>query len=73
MIDTVNVLEKLGEANLTLHSWKDNKEGNKKAEECFTKCLKENEHDFTNDDINACLDNGYHEMNDYQLFLVHSS
>jgi hypothetical protein len=73
MIDTVNVLEKMGEANLTLHSWTEGKDGNKEAEECFTNCLKENDPDITDVDIEACLDNGYYEANEYQLFLVHSS
>jgi hypothetical protein len=72
MMDTVNIIEKTGEAQVTVRSWHEDDYGNTKAEECFGEIMKEHDTNVTDEDVNICLDNGYYEQGDYQLFLVHS-
>jgi hypothetical protein len=72
--DTVNVIEKTGEAQVTIHSFHEDRlgAGNMRAEECFFDKAQEHDPKLTDEDVNICLDNGYYEQGDYQLFLVHS-
>jgi hypothetical protein len=75
-LHTVNIIEYAGGAVLGIHSFDDTPWGNKEAEELFKKCAKEN-FDLTKADLEACLDNGYCEgykaVNNYQVFITHSS
>lgn len=71
-ISTVNVIELMGESNITIRSWNDNPEGNAEAEKIFRACLKENA-SVSDEDVEACIEDGHYEEGTYQLFLVHSS
>jgi hypothetical protein len=68
----VNVVEYVDGTLSSIHSWKDDPEGNKEAEEFFTICAKAN--DFDDDDIEVGLEDGYIESvtTDHKLFLIHS-
>lgn len=69
-IQTVNVVELVDNSIISLISFPDNIEGNKLAEETFTKFCQDN--GIQNDDIRDCIENGVAEINNYQVFLVHS-
>lgn len=78
-LQTVNVIEYDMEEGtvLCVHSFTDNEEGNKEAEELFSKLAKEMILDADDEDIETSIENGYIEgdrtVNDYQVFITHSS
>lgn len=63
--------------NETIHSkydFYDDLAGNRKAEELFKEMLQAYMPEYTAEDLDDCLDNGYFEddNSDYQLFITHS-
>ena len=79
-VDTVNVIEYRGESVENVHSFSDavehpriKAEGNAEAEALFKACIKENGENVTDEEIEACLEDGYFEQGNYQVFLTHSS
>jgi hypothetical protein len=70
-VDTVNIIEYSDCSVLGVHSFSDDADGNKEAEQCFTTILKEQ--DVSDEDIEVALEEGYHEQGDYQLFITHST
>jgi len=72
-IETVNVVEYINDSISSIKSWSDDPKGNKQAEEHYTACLKENDEGISDEDIQACLDNGYGEIGNYQVSIVHST
>jgi len=72
MIKAVNVVQHDGRSVMSIHSWEDNQAGNKKAEEFFTGVIKEDEPNTSEEDINACLDNGFYEQGIFNMSLAHS-
>jgi hypothetical protein len=73
-LSTVNVIEYADDAVLSIRSFNDNEKGNKKAEKLFKSIMKERDDDaITEEDIEACIENGYYDEGNYGLFLAHSS
>jgi len=73
-INTVNVITYHDGCVQSITSYKDSPSGNKSAEKLFTTLIKENCPDTTKEDIEASLDNGYFEQeNFWQAFIVHST
>ena len=81
-VNTVNVIEYVNDAVLSIRSFVDDDvgegggEGNSEAEALFKKCIKENVIDgevASDKEIEVCLEDGYFEQGDYQVFLTHSS
>jgi len=70
-VNTVNVIE-FGDTVNRVSAFYDNPEGNKKAEELFVACIKENS-DYNDEQIQNCLDDGYFDIGTYSINLVHSS
>jgi formate dehydrogenase maturation protein FdhE len=73
-LHTVNIIKKNIE-NQYIETWtfSDDLEGNKQAEELFKSLLKEYESDFTSNDLEYYLYQGYIEIGDFEFFIVHSS
>ena len=71
-LDTVNVIEYCDDSVLSIRSFQDDEEGNKEAEELFTKILKEQNRSIE-DDIEVALEDGFSEQGNYQIFISHSS
>ena len=71
-IKTVNVLEYLGPANLIIHSFNDDDNGNKAAERLFRNCIRENAYERSDEDINSDVENGFYLLNNYEVYLTHS-
>ena len=77
-LNTVNVIEYVNDAPLSLHAFGENEKGNQEAETLFTKLIREHNKDggpkFSDDDIDAMISDGiYDDDCGYQLFLTHSS
>lgn len=79
-VNTVNVIEYVNDAVLSVRSFMDaddneriRTEGNAEAEALFKECVKENGDNVTDEEMEACLEDGYFEQGDYQVFLTHSS
>jgi hypothetical protein len=72
-LQTVNVTEVIDMVIRQVFSYKDNKVGNKEAEEMFAKIAKENGMPII--DLEASIENGYwdDERRDYNIFITHSS
>ena len=70
---TVNVIEISGDGDdvLGLQAFPDTPEGNKEAEEAFASCLRENG-PVAEDVVEAAIEEGYWEIGDYTVLLVHS-
>ena len=72
-ISSVNIVTYVNDSVQGVTSFKDNEEGNKEAERLFTNLIKENYSETTEEDIEASIDNGYFEEDNWQVFIVHSS
>jgi len=70
-LNTVNVFEHFGALPQNLHSFKDDKKGNKEAEALFTKLAKEN--GAVEAHIPSYIEDGIYESGDYSVFLIHST
>jgi hypothetical protein len=70
-IQTVNVIQYDSEGMQGIFSFSDDEEGNKEAEKLFRELAKEN--NLPDDSIECGIEDGILEMNDYKLYLVHSS
>lgn len=70
MLDTVNVIEMHADMIISLRSFTDDDEGNKKAENLFENLVKENGGDL--DEIEGMKDEGYFNNGDYSLLIFHS-
>jgi hypothetical protein len=71
-IQTVNVIEYKGDDLVSIRSYSEDDEGNKQAEEMFRNMIIEADPEMTEEEIEACTEEGYHEQGEYQLFLSHS-
>ena len=71
-LQTVNVIEYFSDTIQAVHSFSDDKEGNAEAEKLFGEIAKENE--FSDEDVEVGLDNGYLDRNcdNYTLYITHS-
>ena len=72
-LNTVNVVEYADDAVLGVKSFSGDEAGIKEAEECFKVCIKENGENITDEEMDVCLEDGYFEQGEYQVFLTHSS
>lgn len=70
-INTVNVIEYFGMVH-AIHSFTDDIDGNKEAEDLFAEIAKDNQ--FSDADIEVGKEEGYLEdaNGEYQLYIVHS-
>lgn len=71
LIATVNVIEITNGTLQGVHSFRDNKIGNKQAEQVFVEFLKENT-SLTEGQIALCVEDGHYDTNGYEIFLTHS-
>lgn len=69
-LNTVNVIEYRDDAVFAAHSFTDDEIGNKEAEELFSKCAKDN--GAADEDLEACIEDGWYESGTYQVFLTHA-
>lgn len=67
-LNTVNVIEKTNENNLSVKSFNDTKEGNQEAENHFKTLLSE----YGVKDVNFFIDEGYYNDLEYSIYLIHS-
>jgi len=72
-IDTVNVIEYTDDTINGITSYDETPEGNVEAETHFRSVLEEHGDNLNEEEIQACLEDGYWEQGDYQTFLVHSN
>lgn len=72
-IDTVNVVEYCDDDLVGIHSFDETSDGNIEAQECFASILKEHGSNFSPEDIESYIEDGYWEQGNYQLFLSHSA
>ena len=72
-IPTVNVVEYVNNSILRIHSFTEDKSGNKEAEEVYLSIIKEHEPDASNHEIEMFLEYSYYRQGNYQAFLTHSS
>jgi len=74
-VSTVNIITYADNTVLGVTSFKDGKKGNKEAEALFKTTIRElyTTKDVSDEEIEDCLDNGYFESGDYQIFIVHSN
>lgn len=69
-VDTVNVIEWECDTIQFVHSFTDNEDGNKKAEELFSTLALG--HRCPEDDVDSYIEDGHYEKAGYQIFLTHS-
>ena len=69
-VSTVNVLEVIENVPSQIVSFKDDKKGNKEAEDLFTEMAKEN--GANNEDMESYVEDGVFSSGTYELFLIHS-
>jgi hypothetical protein len=72
-VETVNVIEYADDAVVGLTSFTDTPEGNRDAEARFSKLIKENDKETTNQEVKAMSEDGWYESGTYQVFIIHSS
>ena len=72
-VGTVNIIEYADGKVLGITSFKNNKVGDREAKLLFDSTVKDNYLATLDEEIDECLNNGYFEMDDYQVFIVHSS
>jgi hypothetical protein len=75
-LSTVNVFETVEGNPIQLKSFPDNEQGNLDAEDFFVALMKENVHNFheyTQKDIDACIEQGYENAGIWSAYLVHSN
>ena len=71
-LNTVNVIEYRNDEIETLHSFSDDEEGNKEAEDLFSDIMRERD-GMTEEDIKVALTDGFYEEGTFQLFLISNS
>ena len=72
-LNTINVIEYAGDAVLGVHSFSDNAEGVKEAEERYAAIILEHQGDATESEMDIYFEDGWFEQDDYQVFLTHST
>lgn len=72
ILNTINVIEITEDSLLSIKSFSANDEGVGEAEQFFKDVLKEQEPDFSEDDIESYLEDGLYERNGYELYIVSS-
>jgi len=72
-IDTISVITYVHDSIQGITSFKNTAKGRKEAEKLFTNLIKENYSETSEEDIEACLDNGYFEEDSWQVFIAVSS
>jgi hypothetical protein len=72
-VATINVIEYCGDSLLGITSFNDNEVGNREAEIFFHRFVKDNFPETLEEEIEACIEDGYFEQGDYQIFLSHSN
>lgn len=70
-VNSVNVIEYVTDSVTAVYSFMDDAEGNKEAEELFSRCAKENGAE-DKDLKDYALEDGMYENGPYQVFLTHS-
>jgi hypothetical protein len=70
-VATVNVIEVVDDSVIGVKSYKDNEKGNKQAEKRFIAVAKEN--GCTDEEMDACLEDGYYSNGNYYVSITHSS
>jgi hypothetical protein len=70
-LNTVNVLETIGNLPQNLHSFKEDNKGNKEAEALFTKLAKV--YGAAEADMPSYIEDGIYECGNYSLYLIHST
>lgn len=70
-VDTVNVIEWECDTIQHVHSFTDNEDGSKKAEDLFTTLIRGK--GCPEDDVDSYIEDGRYEKGGYQVFLSHSS
>ena len=71
-LNTVNVIEYRNDEIETLHSFSDDEEGNKEAEDLFSDIMRERD-GMTDEDIKVAMADGFYEEGTFQLFLISNS
>ena len=74
-VNTVNVIQRTEDSSYLVMSFSDDEQGNKEAEELFTSIVKSKNSDaesLVDYRIDEILENGYYEIGEYELSLVHS-
>jgi hypothetical protein len=73
-IQVVSVIEYFDGAIKQKIDFIDDDKGNKKAEAIFRKLILEQDPECDEDDIEACIENGYYDEDhsDYEVYIVHS-
>lgn len=72
-LSTVNVIETIGGVVRQVVSYPDDARGIKPAEELFSRLARENDSTLTDPEIQAGLDDGYIDVGDYTVSIVHSN
>ena len=71
-VNTINVTEMADDAILGITSFSTDEEGKAEAEERFRFCVKENGENVTDEEIEDCIEDGYFEQGNYQVFITWS-
>lgn len=72
-IDAINVTEYANDAVLKVHSFSNDEEGAKEAEECYKAIILEHQKDATEKEMKLCIEDGYFEQAHFQVFLTRPS
>jgi hypothetical protein len=73
-LNAVSVIEYADGSIIGVHSFSDDEEGNKEAEECFKAIVRENCGDMADDELDERVEDGFFDDNfNYQAFITHSS
>lgn len=70
-LNSINVIEYVDDSVIAVYSFSDDEEGNKEAENVFSRCAKENGAE-DKDLEDYALEDGMYEAGTYQVFLAHS-
>jgi hypothetical protein len=71
-LNTVNVIELFSGIFESIHSFTDDAEGNKEAENLFATILEGNEFSISAEELSDIIDEGHFECGKFELLLVHS-
>lgn len=72
-LQTINVIEITEDGLLSVRSFSEDDDGVAEAEKFFKDILKEQEPEFTEEDIESYLKDGLYERNGYELYIANGS
>ena len=72
-IKSINVITMFNGVVDSMDSFTDDEAGNKEAEACFADNIKDTGYEMDDEDIQACIEEGYFDCPKNEILLIHSN